>query len=480
MTLEEIRRLLEQYRQRLNDLTDELRNLPAGEEATDESRQRAEQIETVLRTEHEGGAERGLLDEIERLEEKEQLAERAFEVANRGGRYTAPGDDRGPQHVSRDDPFDLDSLRVSALADPQDVAEQIRGRARTAIEHMPDVADEGRERMTRLIERNDPQGNLARRVVQCGSPAYERAFASYLAGKPLDNDESRALSVGTDSEGGFAVPVFLDPTLILTSDGSVNPIRQIARVETITTKEWQGVTTGAISASYASEAAESSDDAPTLSRGGPITPQRAHVFIPFSYEAEQDWNAMRAEMAMLIQESKDDLEATQFVTGDGTAPNPQGVVTGLSATETVSTATAGTFAAEDVYAVDNNLPSRFRARARWIFSKEVGNDVRQFASSDGHDLWERIGNGMPPQVLGYPRHEASAMSSDSTTTGNNIMLLGDFRHYIVVDRVGMSVELVPHVFGTNQRPTGQRGIYAFWRNSADVVAQNAFRRLQVS
>lgn len=479
MTLEEIRQQLATLRQRLTDLTDELRDLPSGEEATDESRERAEQIEHRLRTEHEDGAERGLLDEIERLEEKEQLAERAFQVAERGGRHASPGDDRGPQGVVRDDPFDLDNLRVSPLASSEEVAGQLRGRARTAVERMDDVPDEHRERITHLLNRADGHGNLARRVLQCGSPAYERAFASYLAGKPLDGEESRALSVGTDSEGGFAVPVQLDPTIILTSDGTVNPVRQLARVITITTKEWQGVTSSGATATYAAEGAEAGDDAPALARGGPVVPKRAHMFVPFSFEVEQDWSAMRSELSMVIQEAKDDLEADRFVVGDGVDPNPQGVVTGLSATETVQTASAETFASADVYAVDNALPARFRARAQWLFTKEVGNDIRQFASSDGHDLWERIGNGMSPQVLGYPRNEATAMDSDSSTAGNHILLLGDFRHYLVVDRVGMSIELVPHVFGTNNRPTGERGIYAFWRNSADVIVQNAFRRLEV-
>lgn len=481
MTLEEIRQRLEALRQRLQTLTDELRNLPSGEEATDETRQRAEEINAELRDAHEEGAERGLLDEIEQLEEREALAERAFAVADRGGRHISPGDDRGaPNAGSRDDPFDLDSMRISPFADPEQVAGQLRGRARTAVERMEDVDDEHRQRITDLLNRADEHGNLARRVLQCGSPAYERAFSSYLAGRPLDNDESRALSVGTDSEGGFAVPVQLDPTIILTSDGSVNPVRGLARQVTITTKEWQGVTSTGASASYAAEGAEATDDAPALARGGPVTPQRAHMFVPFSYEVEQDWGMMRQELSTVIQEAKEDLEATQFVTGDGVAPNPQGVVTGLTASETVSTATAGTFAAADVYSVENALPSRFRTRAQWIFNKTVGNDIRQFASSDGHDLWERIGAGMPPLVLGYPRNEATAMSSSSTTTGNNILLLGDFRYYLIVDRVGMSIELVPHVFGANQRPTGERGIYAFWRNSGDVIAPNAFRRLQVS
>ena len=48
---------------------------------------------------------------------------------------------------------------------------------------------------------------------------------------------------------------------------------------------------------------------------------------------------------------------------------------------------------------------------------------------------------------------------------------------MIVDRIGLSVELIPHLFGANQRPTGQRGLYAYWRISSKVVDANAFRAL---
>jgi predicted phage gp36 major capsid-like protein len=44
----------------------------------------------------------------------------------------------------------------------------------------------------------------------------------------------------------------------------------------------------------------------------------------------------------------------------------------------------------------------------------------------------------------------------------------------------MSVEIIPHLLGaTNRYPTGQRGLYAFWRTGAGVVALNALRDLEV-
>jgi HK97 family phage major capsid protein len=62
-------------------------------------------------------------------------------------------------------------------------------------------------------------------------------------------------------------------------------------------------------------------------------------------------------------------------------------------------------------------------------------------------------------------------------TGVKFLLYGDFSRFVIVDRVGLSVDVIPHLFGTNHRPTGQRGLYAFWRNGSKVVDANAFQAL---
>jgi hypothetical protein len=36
---------------------------------------------------------------------------------------------------------------------------------------------------------------------------------------------------------------------------------------------------------------------------------------------------------------------------------------------------------------------------------------------------------------------------------------------------------MPHLFGSNRRPTGERGLYAYWRNGSKLVDANAFRAL---
>src|SRR2546423_1330692 len=78
-------------------------------------------------------------------------------------------------------------------------------------------------------------GEIARRILITGSPAYRSAFFKSVlsGGMPVgltgpemqSMDEARALSVGTGSAGGFAVVYTLDPTVVPTSNFSVNPWR---------------------------------------------------------------------------------------------------------------------------------------------------------------------------------------------------------------------------------------------------------------
>jgi HK97 family phage major capsid protein len=82
-------------------------------------------------------------------------------------------------------------------------------------------------------------------------------------------------------------------------------------------------------------------------------------------------------------------------------------------------------------------------------------------------------------ILGIPTYEWSTMTSTMATT-NKIAIYGDFSNFLIADRIGGTIELIPHLFGaTNRYPMGQRGLYYYWRVGSDVLVQNAFRYLEV-
>ena len=52
--------------------------------------------------------------------------------------------------------------------------------------------------------------------------------------------------------------------------------------------------------------------------------------------------------------------------------------------------------------------------------------------------------------------------------------------YYIVDRIGAQVVYDPLVLGSNRRPTGQAGHYAFWRTGADAAVAAAIRVLALA
>lgn len=387
---------------------------------------------------------------------------------------------------TEDDVFDVSDIRYGAPA------AEVRDRGVRAIEAVRGLTADQQEQAERVMRsaQGDRDGRVARHIVATGNPEYRSAFVkalggfsdSWTAAERAAVDQVRAASL-TDAAGGFAVPFTLDTTIIDTGSHSTNPFRQISRVVQTTTDSWNGVSSAGVTASWDAEAAEVSDDAPTLAQ--PTIPVfKGAAFVPFSIEVGQDWAGMESDVRAMIMRAKDDLEGAAFVSGNGTTA-PQGVTTALdgSASE-VAPGTAETFAVGDVYKVESALEARYGARAAWVAHKVWYNAIRQFDTTGGAALWEHIGGGRPSTLLGYPAYESSDMDGvlpNAAVTADNFgLLLGDFSNYVIVDRVGMSVELIPHLFATgNNRPSGQRGFYAHWRTGAEVVNTSGIQMLSI-
>lgn len=365
---------------------------------------------------------------------------------------------------------------------------QLRDASRSILER-PEarhLKDDQRERASRLIGKHGAA--LARLTIATSRPEYRSAFAKYVSGNAdqFTNDERRAIgevravASTTTTEGGYAVPVLLDPSIIYTGDGSANPTRQVARIVTGMDDTWRGTSSAGVTASWDSEYVQASEDAPTLAQPT-VSAHKAQAFVPFSVEIEGDWQGMAAEMTELFQEAKDDLEVVAHATGTGTE-QPVGILTALFAGSSVAgvlPTTDGQLGAVDVRKVFGALPPRYRRNASWMMSIDTLNEVRGFDTTGG--LSQQTVDLTAPYdfpLLGKPAFEHSGFPDFTGTTGAaNIMVVGDFRNYVVFDRIGSRVEFVPHLMGANGRPNGSRGLWFWWRTGADSVNDNAFRLL---
>lgn len=425
-----------------------------------------------------------IADQIERIERVHQTVRSASRDGGRGLER-----DGGPTLLTRSHSGPWDGLDASLRGD---TPTGLRTRALDAVEVIPDVPTDSRRTAANLIDA-DPDGGVAQWVLASADPAYLRAFGAvardpnrgHLMWSAEEQEAfrraeyySRAMNEGSGSAGSYLVPFALDPNVIITNTGVQSTMRQIARTVQVASNAWHGVSSAGVSAEWKAEAAEAAAANPTLAQPS-IPVFLADAYVEYSIELEGDTN-IASQLGTLFADAKANLEEAAFVTGNGTS-QPKGIVTALvAASKTVNTGTNDTFAVGDLYSLKAALPPRYRQRASWLAAEEIYDKARQFATGTGPQsaFWADLGMGTPPQLLGKPAYISSGMDGTIDASANNYLLAyGQFDQYVVVDRLGSQVELVPHVVGTNRRPLGVRGAFFYWRVGADVVNADAFRLL---
>jgi hypothetical protein len=261
LTIEEHRSRLDEIRTAIKELDTEYAGQVLPDEKRAEWNKLNDELETVEKTVEELEARADRIASLSRDGKTE-------EGADRGQIRTNAGSTRGG------DIYDLTSLRSMP---PEEQKQELRDRALRSVEkarfggegigsepknreqfqgHISDLLDREfeREQLGHTVD-----DSVSRRILVTGSPIYRRALAKYVAGRgyALTGEEQRALSVGTGSAGGFAIVYQLDPTMVPTSNYSINPFRAISRnVQLTGTNEWKALTSGAITAAYAAEATQ--------------------------------------------------------------------------------------------------------------------------------------------------------------------------------------------------------------------------------
>ncbi len=407
------------------------------------------------------------------------------------------------QRVS--DIWNLAEIR-NASASPEDERQLLRDTAMRAIEavrypHPAADVPKTQGHISNLLDNADTHdGDLARRILLTGSPVYRRAFNKYLKGQPLSFEEQRyaALTVQTDATGGFSVPFFFDPTLVhVGAHTAINPYRRACKVIPIVgTDTYHGVTAAAVLAARAAEAAAVAEGGGAIGQISAIV-GKVHSMVTVSIELMQDRPDIAGELASLIAEAKDNEEESIFTTGVGDALgagyNPIGMLcaNGTSGAYTaVETATNNTFAIADLYATEAGLPIRHRMNAAWFMGRATIRAAQAMETTGG-----QLFGGQNYASTGYPQNDPFGntglrlmnypvweVPSAVTGVADNAIIgaLVDPQSFYVVERVGMSIEVIPHAVDGSGMPTGQRRVYAWWRNTAKPSNVDAGRTIKIN
>jgi HK97 family phage major capsid protein len=377
---------------------------------------------------------------------------------------------------------------------------EIRAAAGDALDRVAGIGEAKVESIRKLIAAADTD-HEARLQLAKSDPDYMSAFLRMATGSAvnaLNADQARAWEVSSRAaitvtgSGSVLVPTSIDPGFILTNDGAgPNSIRDIARVVTVGTTTWRGVLSAGVTSSMDSENTEVSDDSPTVSAiTAPL--EKAQGFVQWSYEAEQDQDALVEELRRAMADAKFRLEEAQFGAGTGTPPETEGIVTALDggASEDTSPATAETLALADLYDLMGILPTRHLAsdKLAWLMHPGTALSVRALtnAETSAQGTWTDISAGRPPLLLGAPTHYHDScfnwrtVDVGATATNTGVAIIGDWSRYLIADHsVGTMIELIPNMLGSNRRPDGTRGAYLTWRFAGRCLDIDGFRMLSI-
>lgn len=501
-TVEEYVTLLGEVGQRKKDLHDEYGVKPFTQEA---------QAEWATLVEMEGELQ-SRIDEVNAR--RASLARTTQDVQRTDRPFTPPQLlERGSHKARRvpEDIFAIDEYRkLSATQD--EMLQAYRDGAMMAVERAtypnpqsnPTADQANIQRLLDTVDQpseHNPNRALAQRILQTGTPLYGRAFTKYIQGRPMSPDEQRAVApwtVQTDATGGYMVPFYFDPTLLhVGAWTNVNPFRATCEVKTIVgTDTFNGATSAAFVVARAAEAAAATEGLGAVGQISAIV-TKVHGVGTLSNELLQDRPDVTSEIAALISEARDTEEENAFAVGIGGAIGaafaPIGVLaTGATAGAFTATETAGStvLAAGDFDLVEAALPIRHRANAQWYMSKAALRQAQALETTGGKlfgglyyantpNPVQRANGQTGVTLLNYPVNEVPSGASGLVAQSVIAALINPAQYYII-ERAGMTVEVIQHMLdATTGYPTGQRGIYAWWRNTAKPANVDAGRRLRI-
>jgi HK97 family phage major capsid protein len=463
---------LDELRARIGEIVDELRAIDteAGDQALTEDQQARFDELLKEREERQGEIEAIELRNVQRAQ-VEALArqprhEHTIEPGD-GARHAAPN------VIIRDDPFAVLEDRSLHGRHLERALVDANLRAMEARE----IGGAANERhFERTLKRHGKDTRWAANILARGSDAYLEGWKKMVTGREafLEPEERAAMAVGTNTAGGFLVPSFLDPTLLLTNDGSSNVMRQYATVRTLTIgNQWKGVTSAGATASWDAELTEVSDDTPAVAQPT-IDLEKPQSLLLASIEAFDDIDGLTSDALMIFADARDRLEGAGHMTGAGSGSNePTGLFTAINASSSlqVTSTTAATIGLVDIHAAYRALPVRFRGRGSWVCNPLYSLAVKSLgatgvSSSYSGDLRDPVTS----RWLDKPVVETDDAPSTQTTTAlDQEIVFADLSEYVIVDKPGSaSIEFIPHMLGSNRRPNGSRGFYMYWRTGGGM------------
>jgi len=276
-------------------------------------------------------------------------------------------------------------------------------------------------------------------------------------GDPSALIQVKALSQGSDPDGGYVVPGELE-AFIDTRLAEVSPIRAAATVRQVSSGTFKKpVSIGGATSGWAAETgARDETDSPQMdllefpAAELYAMPAATTALLDDALVNIDEWLAEEVRDVFAAQESE------AFVTGNGTN-KPKGFLdytAKADGTEVwgelgyLATGADGDFAAsdplDDLIKLIYTPKAGYRSEGRFVMNRSTLSTVRRFKDADDNYVWQPATQpGQLSSLLGYPVTESEHMPD--VASDEYAIAFGDFRRgYLIVDRQGVQVLRDPY------------------------------------
>ncbi|EOT5973065.1 phage major capsid protein [Escherichia coli] len=335
-----------------------------------------------------------------------------------------------------------------------------------------------------LLELKRPAGGAQNKL----ATEHKEAFVGFLRkGREdgLRDLERKALQVGTDEDGGYAVPEALDRNILtLLKDEVV--MRQEATVITVGGSDYKKlVNLGGTASGWVGETDARSQTA--TSKLGLIepfmgeiygNPQATQKMLDDAFFNVEAW--INSELATEFAEQ----EEIAFTSGDGTK-KPKGFLAYESTDETdkvrafgklqhIVSGEATTVTADAIIKLIYTLRKAHRTGAKFMMNNNSLFAIRLLKDSEGNYLWRPgLELGQPSSLAGYGIAENEQMPDIAADA--KAIAFGNFkRGYTIVDRIGTRILRDPY---TNKPFVG---FYTTKRTGGMLVDSQAIKLLKIA
>ncbi len=312
---------------------------------------------------------------------------------------------------------------------------------------------------------------------------YSKAFRNYLrkgmdAG--LEGLQTKALSVGSDPDGGYLVTPHMSATIVK-SVLETSPLRQLASVETISSDALELIDDhDQAAAGWTSETGSITETStPTLAKRNIPTnelyaqPKATQKLVDDSAIDIEAWLSNKIATIFAAKEN------TAFIAGSGVG-QPRGILSYAAGTswgqiQQVNSGSSGLVTADSLINLFYSLKDAHSRNATFLMNRTVVNAVRLLKEATTNQyLWQPgLAAGAPDTLMGVPVMMAADLPI--AAAGSLSVAVGDFKAaYQIVDRKGISILRDPFT----EKPFVK--FYATKRVGGDVINFEAIKLLKLA